>query len=55
MSEPNSGLGRRAEALQEASRIRVVEAGHVQNRHVRRNNLRVALKEAKARKRDMAP
>ncbi len=43
----NSGLGRRGEALAEAGRIRIVEAGSKQNRHVRRNNLRVARIEAR--------
>ncbi len=40
--------GRRATNIEAAARVRVVEAGSAQNRHVRRNNLRVALAEARA-------
>ena len=46
-SSKNPGRGRRDEALIEASRVHVVQASSPQNRHVRRNNLRLARAEAK--------
>ncbi len=39
--------GRRATAIETAAAVRIVTPGVVQNRHVRRNNLRLARAKAK--------
>ncbi len=46
--------GRRALAIELAAHTRTVVAGTVQNRHVRRNNLRVALNEQRKREANRA-
>ena len=48
MNEPNSGLSRREMRATLEALYKVVKLGTKQNRHVRRNNLRVARAEAKA-------
>lgn len=48
MSEPNSGLGRRGEAVADAARVRIVKASAGQSRRTRRNNLRLARLENRA-------
>lgn len=47
--------GRRATAIEQDARVTVVKQNVGQNRHTRRNNLRLARAEAKKRRRDTPP
>jgi hypothetical protein len=46
--------GRRATAIEQAAKACIVATGTAQNRHVRRNNLRLARLEVKARRKAVA-